>query len=134
MRLRSLPLEKFDGKVARIDIESDRVSEERRVYIQCDRCPEQLYLGEQAEIFVRTAVLDEALLVPETAVDKFDGASGIVWVIQKGRLQRQAVTFGHKTLDGLVEITKGLKPDMRVVTNSPSGLREGRRGSIIKGE
>lgn len=133
-RLRSLPLEKFDGKVARIDIESDRVSEERRVYIQCDRCPEQLYLGEQAEIFVQTAVLQDALLVPETTIDEFDGASGSVWVVQKGRLQRQAVTFGHKTLDGRVEITGGLEPGMLVVTNIPNGLREGRKALVVKGE
>src|SRR3546814_1241233 len=33
VRLRSLPQQVFNGHVTRIDIESDRVSEERRVYI-----------------------------------------------------------------------------------------------------
>ena len=91
-----------------------------------------MYLGEQAEIFVQVASLDNALLVPETAIETFDGVTGIVWVIQKNRLYRQAVTCGHKTLDGLVEITGGLTPDMRVVTNTPRGLKEGRRVSVIK--
>lgn len=48
VRLRSLPHETFAGHVARIDIESDRVSEERRVHVACDRCPPRFHLGEQA--------------------------------------------------------------------------------------
>lgn len=134
VRLRSLPHEKFEGKVARVDIESDRVSEERRVYVRCDVCPPRLYLGEQAEVFIQTATLENALLVPETVIDKFDGASGAVWVVQKSRLHRQPVTLGHKTLDGRVEITGGLEPEMRVVTNAPNGLREGRRVSVTKAQ
>jgi HlyD family secretion protein len=134
VRLRSLPNSKFQGKVVRIDIESDRVNEERRVYIRCTDCPEQFYLGEQAEIFIQTAVLKEALLIPEIAIDHFNGASGTVWVIKKDRLQQQSVSLGHKTLDGRVEIIEGVKSDLQVVTNVPNGIKEGRKASLKKGE
>ncbi len=125
VRLRSLPNNKFQGIVVRIDIESDRVNEERRVYIRCNGCPEKFYLGEQAEIFIQTAVLKEALLVPETAIDNFNGSSGAVWVVKKGRLQLKPVTFGHKTLDGRVEVIEGPETDLQVVTNVPDGIKKG---------
>ncbi len=134
VRLRSLPNSKFQGKVVRIDIESDRVNEERRVYIRCNDCPEYFFLGEQAEIFIRTALLEDALLVPETVIDHFNGSNGAVWVVKNGRLQHQSVTFGHKTLDGRVEIIEGLKSELQVVINVPDGMKEGRKVSLIEGE
>lgn len=126
VRLRSLPRKTFPGHVARIDIESDRVSEERRVYIACDHCPERFHLGEQAEVLIRTAVLDTALLVPENAVERFDGTKGIVWTVEDGELQRRAVTFGNRTLDSRLEITGDLPGGAQVVTTLRAGLREGR--------
>ncbi|MBL1148043.1 MAG: efflux RND transporter periplasmic adaptor subunit [Pseudomonadota bacterium] len=132
VRLRSLPHKEFDGKVTRIDIESDRVSEERRVYVSCSDCPKDFYLGEQAEIFIHTATLEQPLLVPETAVEQFDGTGGDIWVIQKNRLHRISVVFGHKTLDGHLEITGGIDADAAIVATHLPGLRENRRVIIKK--
>lgn len=127
VRLRSYPNTEFEGRVSRIDIESDRVSEERRVYVSCTNCPEKFHLGEQAEIFVYTATLSNALTVPETAVEQFDGANGYIWIVQKKRLHRTPVTFGDRTLDGFLEITGGVDIDADIVTTHPRGLREGRK-------
>jgi HlyD family secretion protein len=126
VRLRSLPRQVFRGHVARIDIESDRVSEERRVYIACDQCPESFHLGEQAEVFITTAVLAKVLLVPETAVIGFDGTHGTVWTVEAGELHRRKVRFGHRTLDSRLEIVEGLPSSARVVSALRPGLREGR--------
>lgn len=68
IRLRSLPHAVFTGTVARIGIESDRVNEERRVWINCTDCPEQMFLGEQAEVRITVATIAKALLVPEIAI------------------------------------------------------------------
>lgn len=54
--LRSLPGQRFRGRVIRIHMESDRISEERRVGIAFDELPADLYLGEQAEVFIETAI------------------------------------------------------------------------------
>lgn len=40
IRLRSLPQQTFTGRVVRVGIESDRVNEERRVYVGCENCLE----------------------------------------------------------------------------------------------
>jgi HlyD family secretion protein len=133
VRLRSLPRQMFEGQVTRIDIESDRVSEERRVYIACDRCPDSFYLGEQAEIFITTSILDEAVLVAEAVIDNFDGTKGTIWTVEDGDLHRREVALGQRTLDSRLEITGGLPEGAYVVTALRPGLREGRAARVQEG-
>lgn len=132
VRLRSLPRQVFQGHVTRIGIESDRVSEERRVYIACDQCPESFHLGEQAEVIITTRVLDAAVLVPETAVEGFDGTDGRVWTVEDGELHRRAVTFDHRTLDSRLEIVGGLPAGAQVVSALRPGMREGRAAKVAE--
>lgn len=127
IRLRSLPHRVFPGRIARIGMESDRVSEERRVFVAFDRIPEDFHLHEQAEAVITTARLERALLVPQRAVEGFDGKSGLVWAVEDGRLVQREVRFGRKTLDGRLELVDGLPGEARVIADPPSGLREGRR-------
>jgi HlyD family secretion protein len=132
IHLRSLPGQVFQGRVVRIDIESDRVSEERRVYVACDNCPERFHLGEQVEVFITTAVLEQALLVPETAIAGFDGTHGWVWTVEDGELQRRRAEFGQRTLDARLEIVAGVPDGAQIVTTLRPGLREG-RGARVSG-
>jgi len=48
--LRSMGEKKFSGEVARIGVESDRITEERVVYIRLMDVPEIVHIGEQAEV------------------------------------------------------------------------------------
>jgi HlyD family secretion protein len=132
VRLRSLPQQMFLGRVTRIAIESDRVSEERRVYVACERCPESFHLGEQAEVFITTNILENALLVPETVVEGFDGTRGRVWTVEDGALRRREVAFGHRTLDSRLEIAEGLPGGAQVLRALRSGLREGRAATVAE--
>ncbi len=124
-RLRSRPRDAFTGRVARIGLESDRVSEERRVFIKGNP-PREIYLGEQAEFWITVAQLDRALLVPEAAVQGYNGREGRVWTVESGRLQRRLVKFRHRTEDARLEIVEGLPPNARVVSRTESDFREGR--------
>ena len=124
VRLRSAPAKRFSGQVVRIDIESDRTTEERKIYVACRDCPQ--HLGEQAEVVIDTARVDSAILVPGTAVEGFDGRQGLAWVVEDGRLARRSLSFGHRTLDGRLEVAGGLAEGARVVTRPASGLAEGR--------
>jgi HlyD family secretion protein len=131
VRLRSLPQATFKARVARIGIESDRVSEERRVWVTCEECPPRVHLGEQAEVRITVAELDQALLVPEAAVTGFDGRTGTVWIVQDGRLQRQALTFRHRSEDARLEVVDGLPAGTAIVAEIVAGLREGRAARIL---
>lgn len=133
VKLRSRPQDAFPARVVRIGIESDRVSEERRVYVACEVCPDSIHLGEQIEVFITTSVLDQALLLPEHAIESFDGASGKVWTIEKGRLQKRVAKFGARTLDGRVQVLDGLPPDASLVTAPPKDARLGRAARPANG-
>jgi HlyD family secretion protein len=131
--LRSKPNQRIAGRVARIQPESDRVNEERRVEVAFDRILDDFNLGEQAEVYITTVRLAQALLVPEAALEGLGKNSGTVWTVENGRLQRREVELGHRLLDGRYEITSVVPADARVVTRLPSGLRVG-RGAALAGE
>jgi HlyD family secretion protein len=128
--LRSHPRERLKGKVARIQPESDRVNEERRIEVAFDKIPDFAGLGEQAEVYITTVQLPQALLVPEGAIIGLAKNKGTVWTVEDGRLQQRAATFGHRLLDGRYEITGGVTAGAQVVTQLGRGMREGRAAKI----
>ena len=128
--LRSQPGPAAQGRVARIEPESDRVNEERRVEVAFDRYPDNINLGEQAEVYITTVRLPQALLVPEAAIVGLGKDRGTVWTVEDGHLQQREVTLGHRLLDGRYEITGGVPDKAAVVTQLRSGLRVGRAATI----
>ena len=86
--LRSHPAARLTGRVARIEPESDRVNEERRVEIAFDQIPANANLGEQAEVYITTLRLPQALLVPEAAISGLGKDHGTVWTVEDGKLQQ----------------------------------------------
>ena len=132
LRLRSLPHQVFTGKIARIGIESDRVNEERRVWIVCDHCPPHVFLGEQAEVWITVAELADTVLVPEIAITGFDGHEGRIWIAQDGRAQQVSAVFGHRTEDARVELVTGIPDDARVIVAPHKGLSEDRMVRIVE--
>ncbi|TIO07195.1 MAG: efflux RND transporter periplasmic adaptor subunit [Mesorhizobium sp.] len=131
-RLRSRPQDAFTGRVVRIGLESDRVTEERRVFIKGDNPPPRVYLGEQVEFWITVATIDAALLVPEAAVQGFDGRQGSVWTVESSRLRSRVVSFGHRTEDARLEIVDGLPHGASVVARIVSGFREGRSARVVE--
>lgn len=134
VRIRSRSQDVYQAKVVRIGIESDRVSEERRVWVKCEQCPVAVHLGEQAEVFVTASVLDQAMLIPEHAIHGFDGANGKVWTVENGRLTRHELKFGSRTLDGRVAIAEGLPEGARPVVSSLRGATVGRAARVAGGD
>ena len=132
--LRSRPGQRFAGHVARIEPESDRVNEERRVEIAFDEIPENFNLGEQAEVYITTVHLPQPLLVPEAAIVGLAKNQGTVWTVEDGRLSQHKVTLGHRLLDGRFEITGGVPDKAAVVTQLVSGMRVGRAATVAGGK
>jgi HlyD family secretion protein len=128
--LRSHPNQRLPGHVARIEPESDRVNEERKVEVAFDHIPAYANLGEQAEVYITTVRLPRALLVPEAAIVGLGKNNGTVWTVENGRLEKREVTLGHRLLDGRYEITNGVPNNASVVKQLRSGLRVGRAATI----
>ncbi len=128
VRLRSEPERQVETEIVRIDQESDRITEERRIYVRCRTCDSRhqlRFLGEQAEVEIVKKVITSGLFIPLKLIESYDGRSGMVWVVQSGRLAKQHVQLGERLLDGRIEITH-LPPNLSVVIDERSDLLEGR--------
>ena len=116
--------------MARIQPESDRVNEERRIEVAFDRIPDGFNLGEQVEVYITTVHLASVRLVPEAAIGNLARNSGTVLTQEDGRLQRRQVGLGHRLLDGRYEIVDGLAETSVPVIGLVGGMRVGRAAAV----
>lgn len=130
--LRSRAAERLPGHVARIEIQSDPVNEERLVEVAFDTIPADIHLAEQAELFIVTDVLPRAVLVPQTAVTGLAGGEGTVWTVEQDVLAQRRVSFGPELVDGRLPIVAGLPDGAEVVLTPQTGLRAGRAATVAK--
>ena len=122
--LRSNPEQRLSGKVARLEVQADNVTEERFVNVVFNEAPGILPLGELAEVTIEFPVVPNALVVPAAAVKK-QGKQNGVWMVEGGRLRFQPVEIGVQSLDGKIQILKGVNPNDTVVVYSQQLLNEG---------
>ena len=128
--LRSAPSQSLAGRVARVDVESDRVNEERRVLVEFERLPEPLFLGEQAEVVIHVGRLADALLLSESSLIRNMGDRGLVWVVQDGELDQREIDLGGRSPDGRIEVRSELPEGMRIVDRPIRGMRVGRAARV----
>jgi HlyD family secretion protein len=132
VRMRSRPGEPVAAEVVRIGLESDRVTEERRVYLRCGQCPDQVFLGEQIEVEIETGRLPAARLVPEAAAEGFDGVTAWVWVIEAGRLALRQVPVLARTLDARLALAPDAADGLPIATMAGPGFAVGRRAAAAR--
>jgi HlyD family secretion protein len=130
IRLRSLPRQVFKGKVARIEVESDRANEERRIAIAWDEPPAEFHLGEQAEVTILAGVIEKGILAPESALSAIKGGTAMAWLVEEGKLTRREIKIGRRTLDGRIEIIGGIPAKGQLVSTLHPRLAEGTRAKI----
>ena len=78
---------------------------------------------------VETGRRDQAIVVPNDAIEAVHGNQAVVWSVSDGRATQRVVELG---LRGLVqtEIVSGLQAGDRVLADVPDGLAEGSRVSV----
>ncbi|MHB1401677.1 MAG: efflux RND transporter periplasmic adaptor subunit [Thiobacillus sp.] len=123
--LRSVPGASLPGKVVRVDLQSDAVTEERIVNVAFDPAPAQLYLGELAEVTIRLPGLRDVLTVPRAALAQFGGQTG-VWQLESGRARFRPVQPGMQTAEQ-VQIVSGLQAGDQLIVYSAKQLDDGVR-------
>lgn len=131
IELRSARSQMLPGTVARIDLQSDAVTEERLVAVQLDEAPATLFLGELAEVTIRLPAVADALAVPSAAISRRNGGSG-VWQVAGGRTRFVPVVAGVQTADGSTQILEGLAAGDEVIVHSTALLQEDMRVRIKK--
>jgi len=123
--MRSAPDVALPGKVARIELQSDAVTEERIVDVAFDPVPDRLYLGELAEVTLHLPGTRNALTVPSAAIGLRNDRTG-VWQAVDGRARFKPVQFGVQTADR-VQVVSGLAEGERIIVYSARQLDAGMR-------
>ena len=77
--LRSMPKTPFEGTVKRVDFQSDRVTQERVVYIGFNQPLASFFLNEQAEVRILAETLSSAKTLPMETFATYKERSG-VWI------------------------------------------------------
>ncbi len=124
--LRSRPGVKMPAQVARIEMQSDSVTEERLVNVSFDPQPADLYIGELAEVTVQLPAVSDALVVPSSAIARQAGESG-VWQSVDGVARFKKVEVGSQGQAGVVQILSGLKEGEAVIVHSSAQLKDDAR-------
>jgi len=128
--LRSRPGQVFAGKVARIELLSDSVTEERIAHVSFDAPPKGVSVGEMSEITLRLPTVKQALALPNAALRLRDGKTG-VWLQAAGKRSFVAVKTGTSGADGSVQILDGLKEGDAVIVHSEHELGEHSRIKVV---
>lgn len=122
--LRSQPQSPVMGRVERVDMISDAITEERIVNISFAGNRAVAGIGEYAEVTVKLSGLDNARTIPSAAVKRVDKQDG-VWVLQNKAAQFRRVRIGAATMDGRTQILDGLGDGDTVIVYSQQPLRQG---------
>lgn len=112
----------LQGRVLRVELKADAVTEETLAKVVFDGPPQPLPpIGELAEVTVDLSKLPAAPVIPNAAVRR-DGDKLGVWKIVDGDLQFTPVKLGASDLDGRVQVREGLKTGELVVMYSEKAL------------
>ena len=128
--LRSKQEQALTGRVARVEMQGDSVTEERMAQIAVDALPAGTSVGELAEVTVSLPATPPTLVVPNAAIRRVDGRLG-VWQLQDDdSLQFVELRLGQSSLDGRVQVLGGLTSGDQIVVYSAKTLDAGSRIAI----
>ena len=128
--LRSRPGQVLPGKVARIEMLSDSVTEERIALVAFDTPPKDVSVGEMSEITLHPPGVKQALAMPGAALRLHGGKTG-VWLLAAGKPGFVPVKAGISGADGRVQILDGLKEGDVVIVHSESEIAADARIKVV---
>lgn len=124
----SFPGQRFQGRVVDTAPAVDSETRSAKVRIQVNNPGRKLKAGMFAEGEVLTGTASSAIIVPAGAVYRDDRSakSSHVFVVVDGKAARRAVRIGRER-DGELEITEGLTPGDRLITEQSIEIADGVR-------
>lgn len=131
--LRSRAGHTLAGRVLRVEPLADSVTEETLAKVVFNQLPDPLPpLGELAEVTIDLATLAEQPVLPNAAVQRVGGQTG-VWRWTQGALAFTPVALGAADLNGQVQVLQGLSAGDQVVVYSEKPLTARSRIHVVEG-
>ncbi len=128
--LRSQSQTSVAGNVARVEMLSDSVTEEKIAQIAFEQMPSTVSVGEMAEVTLQLPATSKAVLVPSASIQRQGGATG-VWRIESGKPVFTTLRLGASSLEGQVQVLEGLKVGDEVVVYSQKALSSDSRVQVV---
>lgn len=128
--LRSQPQVSLAGTVARVELLSDSVTEERIAQVSFSQLPAGVSVGEMAEVTLELAATRKAALVPGASIVR-QGATTGVWRLESGKPVFIPVRLGARSPEGQVQVLDGLKAGDEVVVYSQKMLSSDSRVQVV---
>jgi HlyD family secretion protein len=131
IELRSQRKISLAGKVARMELLSDSVTEERMAHITFNQLPEGVAVGEMADVKVKLPVVHDVLIIPNASL-RLNGAQLGVWIHDNGHLRFTSVKTGSESPSGQIEVLEGLQAGDEIVVYSEQEIKEGSNINVVK--
>ncbi|MEI6599280.1 MAG: efflux RND transporter periplasmic adaptor subunit [Comamonadaceae bacterium] len=128
--LRSQSQTSLAGSVARVELLSDSVTEEKIAQVAFEQMPSAVSVGEMAEVTLQLPATSKAVLVPGASIQRQGGATG-VWRIASGKPVFTPLRLGASSLEGQVQVLEGLKAGDEVVVYSQKALTSESRLQVV---
>lgn len=129
--LRSNPARPLAGKVQRLELLADSVTEERIAQVAFDALPEGVSLGELAEVTLKLPAAQSGPVLPNASI-RHRGDQAGVWAIREGALAFVPVRLGSADLEGRVQVREGLRAGDRVIVHSENELTSESRFRVVE--
>ena len=110
---RTLPQQRFQGKICRLWRENDRETREYKVDIALEKLPRNWTLGQRLEVFIKVNAPKICVNIPAKLIS-WKNNSPFVLCIVDGKITERQVKLGIRGKDK-VEIISGLQADDRIV-------------------
>jgi HlyD family secretion protein len=120
------------GRVARLSIEVDRVTEEREVDVTLEHLPDNRFLGQRADVYIETARKSDALRIPPDVVVAQEGRAGVFAVVD-GRARWRSVQLGLRGRT-IMEVVSGVSEQDALIVNPLAGktpIADGARVTVV---
>ncbi len=128
--LRSQPRVALSGKVARVELIADSITEERLAQVSFEQIPATLSVGEIAEITLQLPVISKASVIPNAAL-RYQGDRTGVWKLVDGGLQFAPVKLGTGDINGSIQVIDGLSIGDNIVVYSEKNLKADSRIKVV---
>ena len=117
---RSLPQQRFGGKICRLWRETDRETREYKVDVALDKLPPNWTLGQRLEVFIKVSTPKNCVNIPANLVS-WKNNQPFVLALDKGKITERFVKLGIRS-QNKVEIISGLQAGDKIVMQPQKNL------------
>ena len=117
---RTLPQQRFAGKVCRLWRETDRETREYKVDIALEKLPPNWTLGQRLEVFIKVSAPKICVNIPSNFIS-WKNAQPFVMAVVSGKITERPVKLGIRG-QNKVEILSGLQAGDKIVMQPQKNL------------